>query len=75
VDQWNKLNAAGAGGVSRAVCYMRSEEVLAGVEPQAFEQFPPQWRNLEAVIPTHSRIGGVRIQYPLAVAYMDDLSG
>jgi len=75
VDQWTKLNTAGALGVSRAVCYARSEEVLAGVEPQTFEQFPPQWRNLEAVIPTHSRIGGVRVQYPLAVAYMDDLSG
>ncbi len=75
IDQWNKLNAAGAGGVSRAIAYMRSEEVLAGVEPQPFEQFPPQARNLEFVIPTHSRIGGVRMQYPLAVAYMDDLSG
>lgn len=75
VDQWNKLNAAGAAGVSRAIAYKRSEEVLAGVEPQAFEQFPPQARNLEFVVPTHSRVGGVRIQYPHAVAYMDDLSG
>ncbi len=75
VDQWNKLNAAGAGGTSRAIAYMRSEEVLAAVEPQPFEQFPPQARNLEFVIPTHSRVGGVRMQYPLAVAYMDDLSG
>lgn len=75
LDQWNKLNAAGAGGVSRAVAYMRNEEVLAAVEPQPFEQFPPQARNLEFVIPTHSRVGGVRIQYPLAIAYMDDLSG
>ncbi len=75
IDQWNKLNAAGAGGVSRAVCYMRSNEVLEGVEPQPFEQFPPQARNLEFVIPTHSRIGGVRVMYPLAMAYMDDLSG
>ena len=75
VDQWNKLNAAGAGGVSRAIAYQRSEEVLAAVEPQPFEQFPPQARNLEFVIPTHSRVGGVRVQYPLAIAYMDDLSG
>jgi hypothetical protein len=75
VDQWNKLNAAGAGGVSRAIAYQRSEEVLAAVEPQPFEQFPPQARNLEFVIPTHSRVGGVRVQYPLAIAYMDDLAG
>jgi len=75
VEQWNKLNTAGAGGTSRAVAYKRDEEVLSGVEPQPFEQFPPQWRNLEAVVPTHSRIGGVRIQYPLGIAYMDDLAG
>lgn len=75
VDQWNKLNAAGAGGASRAIAYQRSEEVLAAVEPQPFEQFPPQARNLEFVVPTHSRVGGVRVQYPLAMAYMDDLSG
>lgn len=75
VEQWNKLNAAGAGGTSRAVAYKRSEEVLAAVESQPFEQFPPQWRNFEAVIATHSRVGGVRVQYPLAIAYMDDLAG
>lgn len=75
VDQWSRLNTAGAGGVSRAVCYFRSEEVVAAVEPQPFEQLPPQWKNLEAVIPTHSRIGGVRVQYPFGMAYMDDLSG
>lgn len=75
IDQWNKLAAAGAGATSRAVAYKRDEEVLAGVEPQPFEQFPPQPRNLEFVVPTHSRIGGVRIQYPLAMAYADDLDG
>jgi hypothetical protein len=75
IDQWNKLNTAGAGGVSRAVAYKRDEEVLAAVEPQPFEQLPPQERNMEFVINTHTRNGGVRIQYPLAIAYMDDLSG
>jgi hypothetical protein len=75
VDQWHRLNTAGAAGVSRAVAYARSPEVLEVVEPQPFEQFPPQARNLEFVVPTHSRVGGVRISYPLGLAYMDDLSG
>ena len=75
IDQWNKLNAAGPAGVSRAVAYFRDAEVLEGVEPQPFEQFPPQPVNLAFKVPTHSRIGGVRISYPLAIAYMDDLSG
>lgn len=73
IDQWGKLNNSGVGNATRAVAYKRSEEVLAAVEPQAFEQLPPQWRNLEAVINTHSRVGGVRIQYPLAIAFMDGL--
>jgi hypothetical protein len=71
IDQWNKLNTAGVAAATRLVAYQRSEEVLALVIPQEFEQFPPQAKNLEFVVPTHSRIGGVRVQYPLAIAYMD----
>lgn len=75
VDFWTRLDDAGAGGTSRAVAYKRSEEVLAMVIPQEFEQFPPQERNLKFIVNTHSRVGGVRVQYPFAVAYMDDLEG
>ena len=71
IDQWGKLTDAGAATVTRLICYKRDSEVLELVIPQEFEQFPPQPRNLEFVIPTHSRIGGVSIRYPLAVAYMD----
>ena len=71
VDQWVKLTDAGAAGVTRIIAYKRDAEVLGLVIPQEFEQFPPQARNLEFVIPTHSRIGGVSVQYPLAMAYMD----
>lgn len=71
VDQWGKLTDAGAAGVTRLVCYKRDPEVLELVIPQEYEQFPPQARNLEFVIPTHSRIGGVSVRYPLAMAYMD----
>jgi len=71
VDQWVKLTDAGAGGVTRIVAYKRDPEVLELVIPQEFEQFPPQARNLAFVIPTHSRIGGVSVRYPLAMAYMD----
>ena len=71
VDQWTKLTDAGAAGVTRLIAYKRDAEVLSLVIPQEFEQFPPQARNLEFVIPTHSRIGGVSVRYPLAMAYMD----
>lgn len=75
IEQWYKCDDAGALGVSRTVCYKRDEEVLALVIPQEFEQFPPQARNLAFEVSCHSRIGGVRVQYPLAIAYMDDLDG
>ena len=71
IDQWIKLNDAGAASVTRLVCYKRDPEVVELVIPQEYEQFPPQARNLEFVIPTHSRIGGVSVRYPLAMAYMD----
>jgi len=71
IDQWARLTTAGAGSTTRLVGYKRSDEVLALVIPQEFEQFAPQARNLEFVIPTHSRIGGVSVRYPLAMAYMD----
>lgn len=71
IDQWIKQNDAGAADVTRLVCYKRDPEVLELVIPQEYEQFPPQARNLEFVVPTHSRIGGVSVRYPLAMAYMD----
>lgn len=71
IEQWNRLNDAGAMGVTRIVAYKRDAEVLEFIESQPYEQLPPQWRNLEAVIPTHGRIGSVVMHYPLALAYMD----
>ena len=38
--------------------------------PQDFEQFEEQMRNLEYVVPCHSRCGGVLIYYPLSVVMM-----
>lgn len=75
VERWNKLSTAGAGSTTRCIAYKRDPEVLEAIEPQPFEQLPQQWKNLEALIPTHSRCGGVKITYPLAIAYMDDLDG
>ena len=68
----NELLNAGAGGaIDRMVCYKRDPDKLSLEIPQDFEQFPEQERNLEFVIPCHSRIGGVIIPYPLSMAYSD----
>jgi hypothetical protein len=74
VDFWYKLDLADAAGTGpRMVVYQRDPEVLELVIPQDFEQFPPQARNLAFVVPTHARIGGVVVYYPLAIVYMDGL--
>lgn len=68
---WARLNTAGASNVSRAIAFERSPNVLWGVLPQDFEQFPPQVQGLAFVVPCHFRFGGVRAIKPLAIAYMD----
>jgi len=47
--------------------YEKSPDILTLEIPQPFEQFPVQERNLEFVVNTHSRIGGLIIYYPLEV--------
>jgi hypothetical protein len=71
IDQWHRLNTAGAASIHRIVAYQRTPEVLVNNIPQEFEQFPPQARNLCFEIPCHARVGGVEIHYPLAIAYAD----
>jgi len=71
VEQWGKLNAAGAGGVPRIVCYDRDPRVLTYNIPVIYEELPPQAENLAFKVPVHARIGVVEMHYPLACAYAD----
>lgn len=72
IDQWHRLNLANAAGNGRRIiCYKRDAEILELIIPQEFEQFPPQAKNLQFIIPCHARIGGLSIRYPMGVAYMD----
>lgn len=74
IDHWYLLDLANAALTGpRAVAYQRSPEVLGLIIPQEFEQFPPQAKNLAFNIPCHARCGGVKMTYPLAIAYMDGI--
>jgi len=55
------------------VVYQRNPDKLTLEIPQPYEQFPAQERNLEFVIPTHSRFGGVIIYYPLSVSVVEGI--
>lgn len=71
VEQWSKLNTAGAGSIRRAVCYDRSERALVYNIPLLFEQLPPQPKNLSFLVPVHGRVGVVEWHYPLSAVYSD----
>lgn len=71
IECWSKLDHAGAANKSRTYAYERNPNVLYQVEPQPFEQFAPERRNLAFVVPCHARWGGVVVRFPKAVAYMD----
>ena len=73
VDWLNELETAAVGGGARMVAYRRDIEALSLEIPQDFEQFDPQARNLEFVVPCHQRVGGVIVYYPLSAAFADDI--
>ena len=50
------------------VAYRRDPDAVMLEIPQMFEQLPVQERNLEFVVPCHSRIAGLIITYPLSMA-------
>lgn len=68
IDWLEELNGTGGGGGDQVLVYNRSPEKLTLEVPQDYEQLPVQERNLEYVVPTHMRIGGVVIYYPLSIA-------
>lgn len=72
--EWvSELNAAGASGTDRMMVYAKDPEHLTLEMPQAFEQFAPQWKGMEAEIPCHAETAGVIVYYPLSIAFGDGI--
>lgn len=69
----NEMKGSGAGGTDKMVAYRRDADALTMEIPSEFKQLPVQEKNLEYVVPTHQRFGGVLIYYPLSVAYADGI--
>ena len=55
------------------VVYKMDADKLTLEIPQPYEQLPVQERNLEFVVPVHSRCGGVIIYYPLSISVLEDI--
>ncbi len=73
VEPWYPLKGAGAGATDRMIVYKRDPDHLMLVISQEFEQFPPQQRGLEFVVPCHARCAGVQVPYPLSICYSDGI--
>lgn len=55
------------------IAYERNPDKLTLEIPQPFEQLEAQPKNLAYKIPTHSRIGGVIVYYPLSVNIIEGI--
>jgi hypothetical protein len=73
VEWLNELETAGAGSTKRMIAYRRDPEAITMEVPVDFEQFDPQPKNLEFVVPCHQRYGGVLFYYPLSACFADGL--
>lgn len=62
-----------ASNTNCALIYKKSSDKLTYEIPSPFEQFAPQARNLEFVVPAHGRVAGIVIYYPLSVYIMQNL--
>lgn len=60
-----------AGGLPRQVMYKKDARVLSHQTPVLFEQVAPIPRGLAIEINCHSRIGGVHVERPKAITYLD----
>lgn len=66
------LEAAGQGGVSRAIAYRNSPEVLSLIMPMPFK-FYPVWQTgpFTFEVPAAFRLSGVNFKLPKEAAYLD----
>ena len=73
VDHWHKMSTASESGGERALCYLKSPEVVQLVIPMEPRMHEPEKRGLKYVRPIESRFGGVIVRQPLAMRYMDGI--
>jgi hypothetical protein len=61
-----ELDTSGTGASAQAFAYERDPEVLELRIPLEMVTHPPQFRNLEFVVPVEAENGGVVVRYPIA---------
>lgn len=71
VTAWNKLNTAGAGGVTRAVLYTKDPMHQELHIVNAPEFFPAERKGKSIEVETMMETAGTTIYYPRSIRYMD----
>ena len=67
----NELNTANSSGGTRAILFKKDKMNLEYFLPVTMEFFSPKEDGLAYDVPAQARTGGVKVYYPLSVAYMD----
>lgn len=70
---WFRAAGAGVGGTDRAAAYRRDPNYVECIIPKELTELEPEQRNLETLVNSHARFGGVVCFYPLSMAYMDGI--
>ncbi len=68
-----QLAGAGTNGTDIMIAYKKSPDYLSLRVPMEFKQYPPEPRNLEFVINTSQRVGGLLIFYPLSISVVEGI--
>lgn len=69
----NELNTASSSGGTRAILFKNDKMNLEYFLPVTMEFFSPKEDGLAYDVPAQARTGGVKVYYPLSVAYMDGI--
>ena len=73
IEWLRELKTAGAANTTRMLCYRYDPDAVTLEIPSEFRQLPVQEKNMEFVVNTHQRFGGVIVYYPLSIAYADGI--
>jgi len=72
VETWSRLATASATGGARAVAYRRDKRVLGSIVSMEYQEFPPQERGFDIIVPAIAGCGGTVIIEDRAVTYTDN---
>jgi hypothetical protein len=72
IDQWVKLDTAGADAGPRIICYEKNPMLLELQVLLEFTQHAPQLNDLEFKVICESRVGGFVLRNPYSMSYADN---